>query len=368
MAIYHLRVKVTGRKIENPKPGGAQRRSAVAAAAYRSGDRLFDASQGKWCQRTPDADHKVEHTAILAPDDAPAWVYDRAALWNAVERGEMNQDGSLRENAQLYREVEITLPRELSADERISLVEKFATEHFVSEGMVADIAIHNKRGSDGLPQPHAHIMLTMRRLDANRPSGFAKAKERDWNIPPALDTAIRQAKAAVGVLEKRAKTGALIAEDADQLAERKQALQNLVERMPVSQWRAAWAKAANAALAQAGSHERIDHRTLVAQREEALAMGDFVRAAALNREPQKPMGIAGRVQDLYRYMKDRISTWVAIAQRRNMTRYLERLQARDPTKTLSLLLRLNEWAQDTTDRFNRSDPERDLIPEAPYER
>lgn len=369
MAVYHLRVKITNRRIAHPKPGGATRRSAVTAAAYRSDERLFDNSQGKWCERRrPDPNHVVEHTAILAPDATPAWVFNRTQLWNMVERAEMNKDGSVRENAQLFREAEITLPRELSHEERVALLEGFVRDHFVSQGMVADIAIHNKTGSDGLPQPHAHVMLTMRRLDPTRDTGFAKNKARDWNIPEPLDTAIRQRKAAIGKLEKQAKTAPLAARELAALDTARSELRELVEQMPLVQWRAAWAKAANAALDAHGSTERIDHRTLVAQRDEALAMGDFERARELDREPQKPLGVAGHLQGAYQFMKDRISTWVAIEQRAKMTRYLRGMRNHDPMKTAALIERLTEWTQDMVDRFNRTDDDRDLIPEVRLDR
>jgi taurine dioxygenase len=104
LAIYHLRLKLVSRALGRAaRPGGATRRSAVAAAAYRSGERLYDSSQGKWFEfDKPD----VVHKEILAPDHGlvPEWVFDRQTLWNMVERAEKRVD------AQLAREVGITLP------------------------------------------------------------------------------------------------------------------------------------------------------------------------------------------------------------------------------------------------------------------
>ena len=121
MAIYHLRLKVISRSLGRAaRPGGATRRSVVAAAAYRSGERLFDSSQGKWFEfDKPD----VIHTEILAPANAPDWVFDRQALWNMVDRSEKRVD------AQLAREVEITLPRELNKEQQVELVHDFVQEH-----------------------------------------------------------------------------------------------------------------------------------------------------------------------------------------------------------------------------------------------
>lgn len=418
MAIYHLRVKVTGRQIANPKPGGAVRRSAIAAAAYRSGDRLFDNQQGKWFQRDAEENHEIEHKAILAPEGAPAWVFDRTALWNAVERGEMNKDGSIRETAQLFREVEITLPRELSVDERIALVEGFAREQFVSQGMVADIAIHNKAGSDGREQPHAHIMLTMRRLDPARGTGFAKAKAREWGMAddvfkaltdvkstigaldnerrrlgedaplsaalasaqryavdlraradtPERDVALKRAEKRLSLIQQTCKTVGGDTPIGDALMQLAPQLQEAQASLPLLRWRSAWADATNAALDAHGSAARVDHRTLAAQRDEALAMGDFERARELDREPQKPLGVAGHLEDAYRYMKDRISGWVAIEQRGRMARYLRGMRHRDPLKAAQMIERLSEWTQEVIDRFNQRGDDRDLVPEVRLER
>jgi hypothetical protein len=87
MAIYHLTAKLVKR---------AEGRNAVASAAYRSGSKLYEAATGI----THDKEG-VEHTEILAPDGAPDWVYDREALWNAVEAAE------IRRGAQVAREIEV---------------------------------------------------------------------------------------------------------------------------------------------------------------------------------------------------------------------------------------------------------------------
>ena len=96
------------------------------------------------------------HRAILLPAGAPEAWGDRTTLWNAVEAAERRRD------AQLARELEIALPRELSEREAIRLAEDFVRTECVARGMAADIAIHWGQGSDGQPQPHAHILLTLR--------------------------------------------------------------------------------------------------------------------------------------------------------------------------------------------------------------
>ena len=197
MAIYHLHVKVIGRKAGS---------SAVAAAAYRSGSRLRD----ERIDRVQDFSGKrgVVHSEVLLPDGAPEHWSDRERLWNDVEAFEVRKD------AQLCREVEFSLPRELSEVQGVELARDFVEREFVARGMVADLNVHWDRAEDGSAKPHAHVMLTMRSVDEN---GFG-AKVRDWNRT------------------------------------------ELVE-----QWRERWAELANERLAELDIDARIDHRSLEAQ-------------------------------------------------------------------------------------------------------
>lgn len=256
MAIYHLRAKVIGRAAgKNAVASAAYRQggySVVAMAGYRSGSALTDERTG----RTWDYTRKggVEHTEIMAPENAPAWVFDRSELWNRVEAGEKRKD------AQLAREIEISLPRELSAEQCIDLVRAYVRTEFVHRGMVADVAIHRPRASDGGEQPHAHIMLTMRSLDGE---GFGK-KERSWNGDDLL-----------------------------------------------VHWREAWSVAANAALAKAGQEARIDHRSLKDQgieREPAPYL------------PQ--LAFFERVREFTGGLRERFGQWVAIRHRNRVRDHL----------------------------------------------
>ena len=147
MAIYHCSIKIIKR---------SQGRSAVAAAAYRSGENLIN----EWDGMTHDYTRKggVVHTEILLPMYAPLAFQDRSALWNSVEKIEKSR------NAQLAREIEIALPVELNRKEQIGLIRDYAQNTFVSMGMCADVAIHDK--GDG--NPHAHILLTMRPIKEGR--------------------------------------------------------------------------------------------------------------------------------------------------------------------------------------------------------
>jgi hypothetical protein len=215
-------------------------RSATAAAAYRCATRIDDERTGLTFDYTGKSG--VEHTEILAPDPAPDWVQDRSTLWNSVEVAET------RKNSQVAREVRVALPCELNLEQRRELVRDFCQREFVDRGMVADIALHEPGREGDDRNHHAHIMLTTREIDA---SGFTK-KNRDWN--------------KVEVLEG---------------------------------WREAWSRECNAALERAGVEDRVDHRTLEAQRDEARELsasaqerGDeaealtlAVRAVALDRKP-----------------------------------------------------------------------------------
>ena len=196
----------------------SQGRSATAAIAYRVAERIEDRRTGLVFDYA--ARIGVDHTEILAPDHAPNWVRDRSELWNRVEESET------RKNSQVAREVRVALPAELTYAERVELVRDFAQAQFVDRGMVADIALHAP-GRDGDDRNHhAHILLTTREIGVE---GFT-SKNRDWN--------------KVEVLEG---------------------------------WREAWARDSNAALERAGIEDRVDHRTLVAQRDEALELASAAR-------------------------------------------------------------------------------------------
>ncbi|WP_449280314.1 Ti-type conjugative transfer relaxase TraA [Litorisediminicola beolgyonensis] len=197
MAIYHLHMKIIGRS------SGA---SAVAAAAYRSASRLRD----ERIERSHDftAKRGVVHSEVLLPEGAPEELSDRERLWNEVE------DCELRRDAQLARELEFALPREMTQAQAIELARDFVQAEFVTRGMIADLNVHWDRTDDGMPKPHAHVMLTMRSVSDD---GFGP-KVREWNRT------------------------------------------DLLER-----WRERWAGFANARLAELDIEARIDHRSFEAQ-------------------------------------------------------------------------------------------------------
>lgn len=131
----------------------SNRQSAVAAAAYQSGEKLF-------CEYDQQVKHYPEkrgivHNEILLPANAPPEYADRNTLWNAAEAVEKQW------NSQLARRWVLSIPREIPPDQYAALVRDFCNQQFVSKGMCVDFAIHDK--GDG--NPHAHVMLTMRAMD-----------------------------------------------------------------------------------------------------------------------------------------------------------------------------------------------------------
>lgn len=238
MAIYHFSGQILGRKSKHTRDSYRPPSKAVAAAAYRSGQRLNDRHNGE----VHDYSRKrgVVHSEILVPWGGADWLGDRETLWNTVEAMETRSD------AQLAREFNMALPHELSHDDRVELVRSFVERQFVSRGMVADIALHEPVEKEGQNRKnfHAHVMLTLRRATRE---GLDPVKTREWN-----------SKELLGV------------------------------------WRAEWAVACNGALERAGKKVRVDHRTLQAQRDWAVEIGDRVAAARLDRKPEIHVGPRAR--------------------------------------------------------------------------
>ena len=133
----------------------SHRQSAVAAAAYQSGEKLF-------CEYDQEVKHYPEkrgivHNEILLPANAPLEYTDRNTLWNAAEAVEKQW------NSQLARRWVLTIPREIPPDQYAVLVREFCEQQFVSKGMIVDFAIHDTHPPGH--NPHAHVLLTMRAMD-----------------------------------------------------------------------------------------------------------------------------------------------------------------------------------------------------------
>ncbi|AOR59248.1 MobQ family relaxase [Pectobacterium parmentieri] len=182
--------------------------SSCRKAAYHSRSRITDDRTGN----TYDFSHRSDlfHHQILAPASALSYITESStALWNEVERVERQKDG------QTARYFDVAIPCELSNDDKIKLVVEYCQKNFVDKGMIADIAFHDLDSQN----PHAHVMLTLKPITAE---GFGK-KDRSWN-----------------------------------------------DKSNVIKWRESWSVITNHYLAAAGSNERIDHRSIEIQHDEAL--------------------------------------------------------------------------------------------------
>jgi hypothetical protein len=215
MADYRLHANIIGR---------AQGKSVVAAAAYRAGERILDERTGD----VKDYSRKrgIMETVILTPGNASEWLQSRARLWNDVEHRE--DKSTRRSTAQLARELQLSLPHELTHEQRVELVCDFIKKEFVEHGVVADIAFHAPPRSGDKRNYHAHVLLTLRHT---RPDGFGK-KIRLW-------------------------------EQQDGTGKRKSWNQFETERLV--EWRRLWAVYENRALKKFGHPERVDHRRLEEQ-------------------------------------------------------------------------------------------------------
>ena len=215
MANYFLNLKTFGRS------GGS---SAVSAAAYRAGERIFDERTGRTYDHSDRQD--VLHKEILVPSHLAGvnmdWAMDRSNLWNSAERVES------RKNARVAREYLVALPVELNPDQRIALARGFSRELTDRYQFAVDLSVHAPRdypGSD--PRNfHAHLLATTREVGAEGLTlkttlEMHDARRRELGLPPAVSE-----------------------------------LFHVRER---------WAAVANESLREAGIDARIDHRSLAAQ-------------------------------------------------------------------------------------------------------
>lgn len=186
--------------------------TSVAKAAYHARTRITDDRIGQ----VFDFSHRTDLHGhiILAPVSAPSHIIESSsALWNEVERVERQNNG------QTARYFDVAIPVELNNDDKKKLVAEYCQKNFVDRGMIADIVFHDLDGKN----PHAHVMLTLKTIG---PEGFGK-KDRSWN-----------------------------------------------DKKMVVQWRESWATMSNSYLEAAGSEERIDHRSLRTQCDDALAQAE----------------------------------------------------------------------------------------------
>lgn len=225
MPIYHCSIKNISR---------SSGRSAVACAAYRSGEELEDVETGI----THDYRKKtgIAFAEIFLCKNAPERFQNREELWNEVEKIEKAAD------ARLAREIEVAIPRELSLEEMKNLVAGYA-KMLTEEGMCVDAAIHLKVGN-----PHAHLMCTTRKIKAD---GTWDQKEKKvyaldefGNKIPVIDQETREQK--IGARGRRIWKRVTVAAN------------DLNAKENVEKWRKMWSEHCNAYLEP---EQQIDHRS-----------------------------------------------------------------------------------------------------------
>lgn len=217
MAIYHLSIKIISR---------GKGKSAVAAASYRSGEKIKNEYDGIVHDFTRKGG--IAHTEILLPQNAPQEFSDRGTLWNSVEKIEKSK------NSQLAREIEIALPKELNREKQIELVREYVKENFVKVGMCADIALHDK--NDG--NPHAHILLTMRPLN----------EDKTWGAKSKKEYILDENREKVKLKNGNYKTRKINTVDWN-------------EQDKAEEWRKTWADITNKYLEENSIQEKVDHRS-----------------------------------------------------------------------------------------------------------
>nr|CRY96248.1 hypothetical protein [uncultured prokaryote] len=227
MAIYHCSIKIIGR---------SSGRSAIGASAYRSGENLFDKETGITHDYTKK--HGIEYKEIMLPPNAPREFKNRQTLWSEVQKIESAS------NAQLAREFEVAIPKELNFAQGRALVQNFCRD-LVKEGMCIDLAIHDK--GDG--NRHAHIMATTRPIKEN--GQWATKEKKDY----ALDNHGQR----IPLIDKETGLQKVDSKNRKQWKRITVEANNWNKKEKVEQWRENWASHCNKYLK--AHNVQIDHRS-----------------------------------------------------------------------------------------------------------
>lgn len=220
MALFHFHVDQIGRSAG---------RSAVACAAYRSGEKLYSEYYGE----TSDYTRKggVMYSEIMLPPHAPMAYADRQTLWNAVEKAERRHD------AQLAYSFDIALQNEMTFEENLEVARAFLLQYFVGDGMTVDFCVHDPE-RDGIQNPHFHVMVPIRPLN---PDGTWGTKQhRVYHLD---------------------ENGERIRDEHGNYVFDAVATTDWGKPETLELWRAQWANVVNAKFEQKGLSCRIDHRS-----------------------------------------------------------------------------------------------------------
>ena len=218
MAIYHCSIKIGSK---------SKGQSAIAASAYRSGEKLIDKQTGTVSDYTRKSG--IVHSEVSLCANAPEAYSNREVLWNAVH------DIEKANNAQLWREFEVALPQELDRTQQINTVRDFVNQ-LTEQGMCADWSLHDK--GDG--NPHAHIMATMRSITED--GKWAPKSRKVYDLDENGER----------IFQKVDKSGR------KQYKNHKEDFNDWNKPERVEEWRAKWAECCNDRLSE---HDRIDHRS-----------------------------------------------------------------------------------------------------------
>ena len=308
MAIYHCAVQVIKRN---------DGRSAVAAAAYRSGECITNEYDG--IEHDYTKKNWVKHTEIILPENAPKEYRDRSALWNAVETVEKAQD------SQLAREFELALPKEMTLEQQIDVAKSFA-RNLVSEGMIVDICIHNPPKTNDRHQPidiygnvtkdikkmifenpHVHMLGTMRPLDregnwqkkseieylCKNSSGaeraftaaeFRKAKEYGWEKQYRYYDGDKKLYYTAAEAKDRNLERVNRSPKTTPYGRKNETVERWNSKDMLIRWREQWEQVVNDKFISLGSDVRIDHRSFKDQGREDEMPTIHMGPAAINME------------------------------------------------------------------------------------
>ena len=258
MALFHFHVDQIGRSAG---------RSAVACAAYRSGEKLYSEYYGE----TSDYTRKggVMYSEIMLPPHAPMAYADRQTLWNAVEKAERRHD------AQLAYSFDIALQNELIFEENLEVARAFLLQYFVGDGMTVDFCVHDPE-RDGIQNPHFHVMVPIRPLN---PDGTWGAKQhRVYHLD---------------------ENGERIRDEHGNYVFDAIATTDWGKPETLELWREQWANMVNAKFEQKGLSCRIDHRSY---EDQALDILPTVHEGPVVRQMEQK-GIRTEKGELNRWIK-----------------------------------------------------------------
>ena len=161
MAIFHLTIKMHGL-------GSDPKLNALRSYAYRSGTKIIDPVTNRTYNYTSKQSEVVLTETITPNEFIPDWMKDGVQLWRSIQTYE--EQG--RKDAQIFREIEASLPISLGPGEWAGIIRKFIREQLTSRGIICSFSLHLKPGN-----PHVHMMTTLRDIDG----GMFFKKNRDWN-------------------------------------------------------------------------------------------------------------------------------------------------------------------------------------------